>query len=277
MTSAPYLEEQLKNLRNLPNILEMNFKLMRHLDYRAHGLMRRSNLMADEFLPNIPNLDEDTRTEKVNAIQAIFTQINDYSDDKVQVAIQTYALVDKHIRRLDKDIARFESENQKQEKTARAAQKATADQEPSTTTTTVKKGRKIRKGNVKTEATGLKKCAGTSSEGDAAASGSSAAKKKTPRKSTAPIAIAVKKEVPSENSNLDSAAGEADSSDVWDMPVDPNEPTFCICHQVSYGAMIGCDNPECPIEWFHFACVNIKIKPKGKWYCLDCSQDGKNK
>lgn len=29
-----------------------------------------------------------------------------------------------------------------------------------------------------------------------------------------------------------------------DMPVDPNEPTYCFCHQVSYGEMIGCDNPD---------------------------------
>lgn len=28
------------------------------------------------------------------------------------------------------------------------------------------------------------------------------------------------------------------------MPVDPNEPTYCLCHQVSYGEMIGCDNPD---------------------------------
>lgn len=36
-------------------------------------------------------------------------------------------------------------------------------------------------------------------------------------------------------------------SDVLDMPVDPNEPTYCLCHQVSYGEMIGCDNNDCPI------------------------------
>lgn len=84
-------------------------------------------------------------------------------------------------------------------------------------------------------------------------------------------------------------------SDVLDMPVDPNEPTYCLCHQVSYGEMIGCDNPDvsvrllsyfeiicinlvfiivlclilqCPIEWFHFACVDLATKPKGKWYEL---------
>lgn len=34
------------------------------------------------------------------------------------------------------------------------------------------------------------------------------------------------------------------ANDVLDMPVDPNEPTYCLCHQVSYGEMIGCDNPD---------------------------------
>lgn len=39
-------------------------------------------------------------------------------------------------------------------------------------------------------------------------------------------------------------AGIAHPSDVLDMPVDPNEPTYCLCHQVSYGEMIGCDNTD---------------------------------
>lgn len=38
--------------------------------------------------------------------------------------------------------------------------------------------------------------------------------------------------------------GNVHPSDVLDMPVDPNEPTYCLCHQVSYGEMIGCDNPD---------------------------------
>lgn len=39
-------------------------------------------------------------------------------------------------------------------------------------------------------------------------------------------------------------------SDVLDMPVDPNEPTYCLCHQVSYGEMIGCDNPDVSLIYF---------------------------
>ena len=55
-----------------------------------------------------------------------------------------------------------------------------------------------------------------------------------------------------------------------DIPVDPNEPTYCICRQVSYGEMIGCDNTSCTIEWYHFGCVGLTSKPKGKWYCPNC-------
>lgn len=32
-----------------------------------------------------------------------------------------------------------------------------------------------------------------------------------------------------------------------DMPVDPNEPLFCLCQQVSFGEMIMCDNPNVSI------------------------------
>ncbi|KAL5848687.1 hypothetical protein ACOSQ4_006700 [Xanthoceras sorbifolium] len=56
-----------------------------------------------------------------------------------------------------------------------------------------------------------------------------------------------------------------------DLPVDPNEPTYCFCNQVSYGEMVACDNPDCKIEWFHFGCVGLKEQPKGKWYCSDCA------
>lgn len=62
------------------------------------------------------------------------------------------------------------------------------------------------------------------------------------------------------------SSGDFDS----DLPVDPNEPLYCTCKRVSFGEMIGCDNEHCPIEWFHFECVNLKEKPKGKWFCDHC-------
>jgi len=35
--------------------------------------------------------------------------------------------------------------------------------------------------------------------------------------------------------------------------------------------MVGCDNPDCDIEWFHFGCVGITENvQKGKWFCPSC-------
>lgn len=62
-----------------------------------------------------------------------------------------------------------------------------------------------------------------------------------------------------------------------DWVPDPNEPTYCLCNQVSYGEMVGCDNASCPIEWFHYGCVGLTDAPKGKWYCPDCAAQIKKK
>ncbi|KAJ6606658.1 hypothetical protein DFH09DRAFT_1017776 [Mycena vulgaris] len=55
---------------------------------------------------------------------------------------------------------------------------------------------------------------------------------------------------------------------------DPNESRYCYCDQVSFGEMIGCDDPRCEREWFHLTCTNLAAAPEGrkKWYCDDCTQ-----
>lgn len=56
-----------------------------------------------------------------------------------------------------------------------------------------------------------------------------------------------------------------------DEPIDPDEPVYCFCNQVSFGDMIACDNSNCSREWFHYSCVGLESPPKGKWYCKECS------
>lgn len=51
---------------------------------------------------------------------------------------------------------------------------------------------------------------------------------------------------------------------------DTNNTTYCYCNGPYVGRMIGCDGVDCPIEWFHFDCVNLKETPKDKWYCKEC-------
>lgn len=45
---------------------------------------------------------------------------------------------------------------------------------------------------------------------------------------------------------------------------------YCRCPYDEVSEMIACDGSDCPIEWFHFECVNIMVPPKGTWYCPQC-------
>ena len=49
-----------------------------------------------------------------------------------------------------------------------------------------------------------------------------------------------------------------------------NTIVYCVCNNVDYGQMILCDNKHCKIGWFHFDCVGLALKPKGKWFCNNC-------
>ena len=44
------------------------------------------------------------RKDEMEKIQKMFKKAKEHGDDKVSIAIQTYEMVDKHIRRLDSDL-----------------------------------------------------------------------------------------------------------------------------------------------------------------------------
>lgn len=86
---------------------------------------------------------------------------------------------------------------------------------------------------------------------------------------------------------------EIEMEDVDDegIPIDPNEPRYCVCNRVSFGTMIQCENADvsiispssksdgdvnfgqsCKQEWFHLECVDLEAIPARttKWFCPDC-------
>lgn len=50
------------------------------------------------------------------------------------------------------------------------------------------------------------------------------------------------------------------------------ENRYCYCGGTSSGQMIGCDGPDCEMEWFHVACTDITALPAKEeaWYCEAC-------
>ncbi|KAE9525484.1 hypothetical protein AGLY_014284 [Aphis glycines] len=205
MASAADMDELINSLKNLPVEVQKNLTLLGELDMKTKKLISGIDKETDDYLKSNAHLT-DKKKKKMNRIQRQFNKAREYSDDKVQLAIQTYALVDEQIKKLDANLAQLD-----------------AKYEDKAIGSTINMG----------EGSQKKKLQKTKDKG-----------------------LPVK---------------------VFDMPVDPNEPKYCLCYQVSYGNMICCDNPDCSIEWFHFECVNLTIKPAGKWFCPNCKKTGEKK
>ncbi|KAL0456850.1 UNVERIFIED_CONTAM: PHD finger protein ING1 [Sesamum latifolium] len=154
------------------------------------------------------------------------------ADEKVALAVQAYDLVDAHIQQLDQYLKKFDEDLRRERDTMAASGTSP------TLDSNVKAGR-----SGETSNRGRKKTRLATATAAASASATAAGEAATAANST---------------------------SMELDLPVDPNEPTYCFCNQVSYGEMVACDNPDCKIEWFHYGCVGLKEQPKGKWYCSDC-------
>lgn len=61
----------------------------------------------------------------------------------------------------------------------------------------------------------------------------------------------------------------------YDSDTDSNEQPklYCICNRPSFGEMVGCDDDDCKIEWFHVGCVDVSpdaLSTGAKWYCPTC-------
>ena len=45
----------------------------------------------------------------------------------------------------------------------------------------------------------------------------------------------------------------------------------CSCGAPDKNPMIGCDDANCPVQWYHWECVGLVREPRGNtWYCDNC-------
>ena len=157
------------------------------------------------------------------------------ADEKVALAQAAYDLIDAHITKLDRDLRTFDQALLEREAAAAAA------------------------AGIKPSTPGTGGGAGVKPDGDTGGGGG----------------------------GVTNGGGPAAES---------NEPRYCVCQrvslfpygyrmgnwtdvvfcvQVSFGAMIGCDNEQCDVEWFHYSCVGLstEAKFKGNWYCPACTAE----
>ncbi|GAA5843507.1 hypothetical protein JCM3766R1_004353 [Sporobolomyces carnicolor] len=183
-----------------------------------------------------------------DAIQSSYLATTRACEDKVNLALTLYESIDRHIQRLDNDLAMYEDN--------------------------LLIG--LRDGTLPSNDAPSKLHNATNA---AAASSSSSPFAGPPRTNRDEAQEFVEREHEKEWSKIQGfvKANEREANKlrqvtgVIGMPIDPNEPTYCYCNRVAFGEMVGCENTDCPREWFHLECLGMDKAPAGEWYCRECS------
>ncbi|XP_037423161.1 PHD finger protein ING1-like isoform X2 [Triticum dicoccoides] len=241
-----FLEDFQASVETLPAMLHKNYSLMRELDKSLQGVQLENEQRCQQEIEDIKHGLESGSITTYEPAKLKFSDeaIEEQkhcvriADEKVALATQTYDLVDAHIQQLDQYMRKLEELRLEKEAAAAAADTAVA------ATSAAPAGA----GSLRSAAA------------DPAPKTGRAGERNRGGRKKAKVPTEMPTEIPIEQPAID-----------LELPVDPNEPTYCFCNQVSYGEMVACDNPDCKIEWFHFGCVGLKEQPRGKWYCLSCS------
>ncbi|KAM4708262.1 inhibitor of growth protein 2 [Discoglossus pictus] len=235
-----YVEDYLECVESLPLEIQRSVTLLREIDTKYREALKE---IDEVFEKHTEESDPNQKKRLLQQLQRALIVTQELGDDKIQLVTQVFELVENRTKQIDAhckgffDTEECEKSTDKPKAEANAAERSTR--------------RPRRQRN--SESRDLCHLVNGIDDGE----------EQPPKE---------KKTKSSKKKKRSKVKQEREISPI-PFAIDPNEPTYCLCNQVSYGEMIGCDNEECSIEWFHFSCVGLTYKPKGKWYCPDCRGD----
>ncbi|BAT96195.1 hypothetical protein VIGAN_08309200 [Vigna angularis var. angularis] len=232
-----FLEEFQANLDSLPVILQKKYALLRDLDKSLQDIQRQNEQRCEHEIEDIRRGVRSGNITPDTSVIRFSDEALDEQKHSIRVADEKVALAVQAYDLVDTHIQQLDQYLKKFDEELRR------ERENAAITGVAASGP-----------------AGNTKSGRGNESGTGRGGRKKTRQTTLVTAAATEAQTTAKPTGMD-----------LDLPVDPNEPTYCICNQVSYGAMVACDNPNCKIEWFHFGCVGLKEQPKGKWYCSNCA------
>ncbi|CAB3982381.1 Inhibitor of growth 1 [Paramuricea clavata] len=248
-STSSYVETYMDYVEALPDDLQRDISQMRELDMMYQEKLREIGRWMDTYHQR---KESSVRKRCMINIQRCLVKGQELGDEKLQHVSHMMDMVDTKSRQVEIEMESAELRSD-QAPTIPLKQETQDDQD-----TTQKAGEKI-----KTTRNRRRLHEKVKQEQDV----------ENPEK----ISNSAENPKPPKKKKFNRKKKKENSSPTPDIPIDPNEPTYCLCNQVSFGEMIGCDNEGCAIEWFHFQCVNLTSKPKGKWYCPKCSQERQRK
>ncbi|XP_067407780.1 inhibitor of growth protein 2 isoform X1 [Emydura macquarii macquarii] len=235
-----YVQDYLECVESLPLDIQRNVSLLRELDTQCQEALKEIDDVYEKYKTECDPIQKKRLQQH---LQRALINSQELGDEKIQIVTQMLELVENRARQMDTHSRCYQdlSDNEK------PLEKAKVEScQPERSSRRPRRQRTSESRDLCHITNGIEDC----DDQPPKEKRSKSAKKKKRSK----------------------AKQERDVSPV-EFAIDPNEPTYCLCNQVSYGEMIGCDNEQCPIEWFHFSCVGLTYKPKGKWYCPKCRGD----
>ena len=263
--SATFVEDYLDYVENVPDDLQRHHSRLRELDMSQHqDLFTELESLIKQF--EAEKDDPVAQRKLLQKMQLPLIASQDIGDDKIQIVQTLTDTIENKIRQLEHDSQNLDfGRGEEDDSPVKSVKKEDKDKSA--------KKRKVKdeddhsshkpatpNGKKKIKSSSNLKSQDKSSSGPQASSSSSG---------HGPSSKRGGKKGP----DRDKRDRSVSPPDLSHVDIDPDEPTYCLCDQVSYGEMIGCDNDLCPIEWFHFTCVQLQSKPKGKWFCPRCRGD----
>ncbi|XP_073699028.1 inhibitor of growth protein 2 [Garra rufa] len=244
-----YVEDYLECVESLPLDIQRNVSLLREIDTKYQEVLKEVDDIYEKYKKET---DSGQRKRLQIQLQRALISSQELGDEKIHVVTQMMEVVENRSRQIEAHSPCFLEPGEAE----RPAEKVRHD--PASTSANVMPERSSARRPRRQR---------NSESRDTCANGALEDLGEEP-----PQQPREKKSKSAKKKKRSKAKQEREASPV-EFTIDPNEPTYCLCEQVSYGEMIGCDNEQCPIEWFHFSCVGLTYKPKGKWYCPKCRGD----
>ncbi|KAK0164750.1 hypothetical protein PV328_003333 [Microctonus aethiopoides] len=271
--SATYIENYLDCVENLPNDIQRHVSRLRELDATCQTYLREVD-QQQELLKN--DVDMTVRRRALLRVQQALISAQEIGDEKLQIVQQIQDLIENKARQLDLDYRNldFGKEPESNEPTREANSNANSSTTGNSNNIErqPKRARRTRTETLVESAHALDMMVMSETRSTTLSNTSNGNQKKT----NAAAAGKKKKRKARQGNQQNQHREDTPPPPEDDLAIDPDEPTYCLCDQISYGEMILCDNDLCPIEWFHFSCVSLSTKPKGKWFCPKCRGDRPN-
>ncbi|KAI7858880.1 hypothetical protein BDC45DRAFT_497821 [Circinella umbellata] len=262
MSIADIFEDYVESLQNLPGEIDQNMQELRNMDEEFQRIRETYTKLRRSYTKVLRN-NNNANTSSISFTQSRSQLDKEYKkavnkqDQKIELALRMYDLVSKHIERIDSQMAKSGIDGDWINNNANGAHGYMNGHPTASTTAAI------------TSTTASRKRAAPNGWDDWRNGSVDGGPRK--RSSLGPSSIRKRTHHSSRPNPSTSHHGS-----LAELEIDPNEPRYCICNQVSFGDMVGCDGENCEKEWFHYQCVGLVEPPGGKWYCDDCANGDDN-